>query len=333
MPRPFFSVIVPIYNVEEYIGECLDSLQAQSFRDFELIAIDDGSSDNSAAVIERYAAEDGRIRLIRQANAGPSSSRNTGVAAAVGAYCLFVDSDDVVHPQLLEICHHLLSRHGADFISYNCARLDPHEEHPWCHHELDKLRYHLSDHPYHLLAQRHRYRISLITHGTCYRTELAQKHPFIEGIIYEDYPHTVCILQDSRLVISLPYDLYGYTKRPGSLMHCRFTTENIAYYRTGLLAIADAYQNNPRAHAIVGRIIYPEFLKQMGNNIFRSNATESDLTTMLCAMRSFLFELSQRGLFSWRGHKLKRYFAYRTLMRTEEAAVQSLIPRLRRIFS
>ncbi len=329
---PTFSIIVPVYNVEEYLGECFDSLLAQTYSNFEVLAVDDGSTDGSVSILERYAAQDARFRIIRQSNAGPSVARNTGVAAARGEYCLFVDSDDVTHSQLLEICYHLLSKHDADFISHNHETIQPHSGLPECVYNLDSLSYHVSSNPYHLLAQRHRHRISLMTHGTCYRTKLAQKYPFIEGIVYEDYPHTICLLKDVRTVITLQQKLYGYTCRPTSIMNSRFSVKNIDYYRQGLFCIADTYKDRPRTLATIVRIIVPEYLKQMGNAIFRSQASDGDTVDMLLALRALLLDLKAHGLLRWRGHKLRRYMAYCKLMRTEPASLAGIIPQLSRVF-
>ncbi len=329
---PTFSVIVPVYNVEAYVAECLDSLLAQTYGDFELIAIDDGSTDGSASVLERYAAQDARIRTIRQANGGLSTARNAGVEAAEGRFCLFVDSDDVVHPQLLEICHHVLQTQGADFVSYNYARIEPHAGGPAQRFELSTLRCHVTHNPYRLLAQRHRHRIPLMAQNSCYRMELAHRHPFIEGILYEDFPHTVCLMQDVSLAVSLQQKLYGYTQRPGSIMNSRFTSWNVSCYRWGLLCIAAAYQNNRRAHEVISRIVYPEILKQIGNAIFRIEDRDRNWINILGTFRELLLEMHERGLLRWKGHKWQRYRAYRRLICTKEEALADLVPMLSMIF-
>lgn len=97
-----FSIIIPVYNKEAYIGECLDSVLAQALSDFEVIAVDDGSTDGSAAVCAEYAERDNRITLIREQNAGPSVARNTGVNAAKGDYLVFLDCDDKLAEGSLE---------------------------------------------------------------------------------------------------------------------------------------------------------------------------------------------------------------------------------------
>lgn len=100
---PKISIIVPVYKVEEYLPRCIDSILDQTFTDFELILIDDGSPDNCGAICDEYAAKDNRIVVIHKENAGVSAARNDGLDISKGKYISFVDSDDVIHPQFYEI--------------------------------------------------------------------------------------------------------------------------------------------------------------------------------------------------------------------------------------
>ncbi|MGW4694221.1 glycosyltransferase family 2 protein, partial [Kitasatospora cineracea] len=97
---PRLSVVVPIYNVERYLEECLDSIAAQTFADFECVMVDDGSKDSSAAIAEAYAAKDSRFRLVRQVNKGLGAARNTGYRhiSPDSEFLAFVDSDDTMPP-------------------------------------------------------------------------------------------------------------------------------------------------------------------------------------------------------------------------------------------
>ena len=97
------SVIVPVYNAEAYLGRCLDSILVQTYQDFELILVDDGSPDRCGAICDEYAQKDGRVRVIHKANGGVGAARNTGLDAATGEYIIFVDSDDYIHPEMLQI--------------------------------------------------------------------------------------------------------------------------------------------------------------------------------------------------------------------------------------
>ncbi|HEX5620670.1 MAG TPA: glycosyltransferase [Solirubrobacteraceae bacterium] len=117
------SVVVPIYDVEDYLEDCLRSLVRQTVGDFEAILVDDGSTDASAAIAERFAATDGRFRLLRQPNGGLSRARNAGIDAASGDYLAFLDSDDVLPPNAYELLLGTLARTGSDFATGNVHRL------------------------------------------------------------------------------------------------------------------------------------------------------------------------------------------------------------------
>ncbi|TQF02292.1 glycosyltransferase family 2 protein [Kitasatospora acidiphila] len=121
---PRLSVVVPVYNVERYLEECLDSIAAQTFADFECVMVDDGSTDSSAAIAEAYAAKDARFRLVRQQNKGLGAARNTGWRnlAEGTEYLTFVDSDDTVPPHAYQLMIGTLDETGSDFACGNVLR-------------------------------------------------------------------------------------------------------------------------------------------------------------------------------------------------------------------
>ena len=110
---PLISVIVPVYKVEKYLPACLDSLLAQTYRNFELIVVNDGSPDSCWQIMQRYAAQDARVRIFNKENGGVSSARNFGLDVARGEYIGFVDSDDLVLPQYLEWLYDALCSCGT----------------------------------------------------------------------------------------------------------------------------------------------------------------------------------------------------------------------------
>ena len=113
------SVIVPVYQVGAYLAKCLDSILAQTFADFELILVDDGTKDDCPRIMAQYAAKDARIRCIHKENGGLSSARNAGLDIARGEYIAFVDSDDSVEPTLLADAVAAADRAGAELVIYN----------------------------------------------------------------------------------------------------------------------------------------------------------------------------------------------------------------------
>ena len=99
---PFVSIVVPVYNIEKYLPTCIDSVINQSYKDFELLLINDGSTDNSRAICYQYASNHAFIRVIDQENSGLSAARNTGIRNAIGKYVYFIDGDDHINPETLE---------------------------------------------------------------------------------------------------------------------------------------------------------------------------------------------------------------------------------------
>ena len=108
------SIIIPVYNVEKFLPQCIDSILAQTYKDFELILVDDGSPDGSPAICDSYAQRDERVRVIHQKNAGVSAARNNGIEHAKSEWISFVDSDDWVEPSYIEDFH--LDEDDADMI-------------------------------------------------------------------------------------------------------------------------------------------------------------------------------------------------------------------------
>lgn len=111
------SIIVPVYNVEKYLNKCVDSILNQTFRDFELILVDDGSPDNSGAICDQYAEQDSRVKVIHNENRGISEARNSGINIAKGKYYGFVDSDDYIAEDMFEILYKNIRKYNADISS------------------------------------------------------------------------------------------------------------------------------------------------------------------------------------------------------------------------
>lgn len=116
------SVIVPVYNAERYLRRCVDSVLAQTYENWELLLVDDGSRDGSAAICQEYARKDSRIQVLRKENGGASSARNLGIGAASGEYLTFLDCDDWIAPEAYETMLALALEHGSRLVS--CGRWD-----------------------------------------------------------------------------------------------------------------------------------------------------------------------------------------------------------------
>lgn len=114
---PFLSVIVPVYKVEPYLRQCLDSILGQTFKDMEIILVDDGSPDSCPAICDEYAEKDLRIQVIHQPNGGPGKARKTGVKICQGSYITFVDSDDWIEPDMYQVMWERIQENRADILT------------------------------------------------------------------------------------------------------------------------------------------------------------------------------------------------------------------------
>lgn len=121
---PKFSIIIPIYNVEKFLQDCLNSIQSQTLKDFEVICINDGSTDNSLEILQDYASKDSRFIIISQENQGPGIARNTGINLAKGEYIVFVDPDDFIDINSLQILYENFQKSGVKVIQFDfqCCR-------------------------------------------------------------------------------------------------------------------------------------------------------------------------------------------------------------------
>jgi CDP-glycerol glycerophosphotransferase len=241
---PRISVIVPVYNVEAYLAECLDSLLAQTVGDLEVVMVDDGSTDGSAAIAEDYAARDARLRLVRQDNHGLGHARNTGLTAAGGEYLAFADSDDLVPPDGYERLLRSLERTGSDFATGNIHRFT--SERTWPAQFLRKTflrsrrRTHVSRFPW-LLVDR-------MAQNKLWRRSFWDAHAFRfpEGVVHEDIPVVIPAHFLARSVDVLRRPVYLYRQREGGEQSITQRRTELRTLRDRLAAIESAREQLPR---------------------------------------------------------------------------------------
>ncbi len=208
MKQPIISVIIPIYNVEQYLVECIESVQMQSLKDIEIILIDDGSLDSCPKLCDIYKENDDRIRVIHKQNGGLSSARNTGLNVAQGKYIFFLDSDDWLEKDTLKLL-------------YNQAELDK-SEITVCNINLCKDSKHKNPRPYWPFFKSGKVSFEEIipyfliepcwVWNKLYRKDFLKNNnlKFIEGIVYEDVPFFVNSFLIAKHISVIPNYLYNY---------------------------------------------------------------------------------------------------------------------------
>lgn len=215
---PKFSIIIPVYNVEQYLQDCLDSVLAQTFTDWEAVCVNDGSTDDSLSILREYAAKDTRIRIIDQPNGGLSAARNSGIKVAEGEYIFLLDSDDWIVPDALE----RLNRHldGQDLICFSGQKYMAADK---IYRDPDKLQpvtYTSGMDYYNANALVSRDFPFVCTVLRLYRRAFLEENNlrFTEGIYHEDNMFTPFVCFYAKKVTVIPDSLYIYRIRPQSIM-------------------------------------------------------------------------------------------------------------------
>lgn len=210
-----FSIVVPVYNVEDYLEQCLESLQVQDFQDFEAVCVNDGSTDNSRRILAEWEERFPQMKVIDRENGGLSAARNTGLKASTGEYVVFVDSDDWVEPTMLSRLAD--ETNGEDMVCFACQRTD-NEKFDVMKREQGNGWDYFNRH-----ALEHREVAFVCVWQRCYRRQFLLDNDlwFREGILHEDNQFTPRVCLKAQNIKVIPDVLYNYRIRPGSIMTTR----------------------------------------------------------------------------------------------------------------
>ena len=217
------SIIVPVYNVEEYLDECLESIREQTYSNIEVILVNDGSMDGSKAICERYCDIDNRFRLINQENQGQSVARNIGVTGSTGELITFVDSDDVISSKYLEVLNRYMTE-DIDLVECNYrATRSVYDKLK----EAEDIQIIFEGNSEESVIKSCNYRASYSPVCKLYRRNLLEDFPFLTGVIYEDIYHGVGLLKFIRKMVRVDYVGYYYRYRSNSTLHKQFSKKNL----------------------------------------------------------------------------------------------------------
>ena len=210
-----FSIIVPVYNVEKYIDKCLNSVKNQTYKNFEVLVVNDGSPDDSDVIIKKYLKMDKRFKYFEKVNGGLSDARNYGVKHAKGEYLIFVDSDDYIDVELLEKLNNVLNEEKYDIIRYSATTV------------FDDgtivAKHHIND-----FSGSSTDAIKIITSNYlveptwlyAYNRKFYNKNKisFPKGMIHEDFGTTLLALSYAKSIRIIDYNGYYYVQRSNSIM-------------------------------------------------------------------------------------------------------------------
>lgn len=314
--RAAVSVVIPVYNAEKYLRRCLDSVLNQSFQDWEAVCVNDGSIDGSLAILKEYAKCDSRFKVVDKKNGGASDARNVGVQKASGEYILFLDSDDFIHSQLLEITFNLAQQNSADMVSFGYDKVfhkkmsalmnegkDISEILPDLKdkkYRADKIRFKKTDCPLFHSTERNRGtwgRVKKPVHRHCfpvlclYSADLIKNISFIRGIILEDFPWWCAVLLKRPQTVLIDLPLYFYMPNPSSQLNSTKSLRFVNSIAVGLENVFNAYKENatPKEFNYVNR----EFIWPFAFSMVRQARNLDNLPDREVASRTFarLFDI------------------------------------------
>ena len=265
------SIIVPVYNVEEYLNECLESIERQTYKNIEVILVNDGSTDASKEICEKYCERDIRFRLINQMNQGQSVARNRGMQESTGEFIAFVDSDDVIKEDMLEQLMNQMTTKNIDIVE--C----------WYTNNEQELKTKTKDNidivfrgdakgALVSLCKDNVVRLNPV--AKLFRREVIINFPFLEGFIYEDVYSGIGILKQIRNIVKINYTGYYYRLRPGSTMNRKFNIKNLDLF-TICDEVEKYYDDDKEALSYIYRRLFNLVLMHVIDyHIFEGNTYE-----------------------------------------------------------
>ena len=258
-----FSIIIPVYNVEEFLPKCLDSALRQTFADYEIVAVNDGSTDSSMAILELYQKKNKALRVISQKNKGLGGARNTGIQHASGEYLVFLDSDDYIPDDMLEKLDGYLREYDLDILAFDCDMVDREGR------VLQRAT--LSDYSEHFtkLTQKQFLLLEPTSCTKVYRRTLytQQNIWFPERLWYEDFATVFRLAPSAKHIGYLKEPLYKYVQHDSSITHSRNTgrmmeimtafDSNIEYYKR--IGLWDEFYDELEWNCILHVLYYSAF--------------------------------------------------------------------------
>ena len=215
------SVIIPIYKVEEYLDECIDSIVKQTYTNLEIILIDDGSPDECPQMCDEWARKDNRIKVVHKANGGLSDARNAGLEIASGQYISFVDSDDYIRADMMEKLYAALIRENADIAACGILTCEGEKQTAWGCKDMVGTREQI----YALLYSDTAYPVA--AWNKLYRRTCWDILRFPVGKTCEDAFTTYQLIHSAKRIVMIPEAMYSYRIRPDSIMTSSFSVKKM----------------------------------------------------------------------------------------------------------
>ena len=254
------SVVIPVYNVEDYLHYAIDSLVNQTHKNFEVLLINDGSTDNSGKLCDKYAQEYDWIRVFHKENGGLSDARNYGVLKATNEWIFFLDPDDYIEPFTFELLTLIRAKYQADLISTKVQTTNEYEKFSKEQFNLESSQRVTKEEALELMLED-----KVATVSACaklYKKQILEMRPFPVGKIYEDFFVVAEHLILAEQIVISPVVTYHYYRRPGSIVQSQFTDKRFDFFDAGennRIQIKQFYNGNSVEKALNLKIVQGSF--------------------------------------------------------------------------
>lgn len=266
------SVIIPAYNVEKYLRECLDSVVNQTYKNLEIICVNDGSTDSTPDILREYESKDDRIKVIDQENKGLSGARNTGLRHCKGDYVYFIDSDDYIEADAMEKLHDISEEKSLDCVIFKLINFDDdtNEKFETEYYNMDFLKESVEDKVFsHRDISEDIFRVAVSIPGKFFKRDLIKDMEFVEGIIFEDNPFFVEVLFKAEKLYFLDEYLYNRRVREDSIIT---STKNFTDYIT----VSNMMGDIAKKYGLYDEYKGPFYEKTIYNTFLRLNQVNDE---------------------------------------------------------
>lgn len=299
MNEPLISIVIPVYNVEQYLDYCMQSVFAQTYKNLEIILVDDGATDSSGKMCDEYAKKDARVKVIHKENGGLSSARNTGMKEVNGEYFSFIDSDDYIRVDYISKMYEYMLNDNADMVVCSFKKVVKDEE-------FRTVSACASEH-YVFEKEMARYKIlsrqvPIYAHGKLYKAELAKEMEFPVGRLHEDIPVTWNVIQYVNKMTYAKDEIYFYRQRVDSIINAKYRHGRMDQLYFSEEILAEFREKNEYYYAAVSRcffsasdnitIVTKEYaedwkylfdaIKKYKAGVLKDSSAESKLKIMAC---------------------------------------------------
>ncbi|MBR6232158.1 MAG: glycosyltransferase family 2 protein [Alphaproteobacteria bacterium] len=256
---PKISIVIPVYNAEKYLAGCLDSLLGQTFQDFEVICVDDGSGDKSQAILQQYRLKDNRFKVFAQENKGQADARNAGLDHVTGEYVLFLDSDDTLPDYALALLLEVAEKTSAPIVASRKWLKFPKNKHHFIRPIIHRNTFEdfVKD-----------VRVFSAAWNKLYRADILKTHRFVRGICFEDWPFLTTLFSQVDFYVAINTPCYIYNKMDYSTIRSPFSQKKVDGYVTGIWYVYNFFKDRPTLPLAQKRLAVAA--KMLINKVYKS---------------------------------------------------------------